>query len=188
MGLLSNPHTRSKFTSIVQTNSSLLSIGLLLGGALWLTALVHPNYNGGTYFSENSLLPGIWQLGHALYYKVLTMFFQFNNCHCYFTNWAFLHSPGDYACAISSCLSVCHPIPYQGRTEHLFFTSLLQVLSDLVSIRRMTWISFIRNIMSNCRYQEKNLAGEVKVTSSDLPLLVINIYFQVQVSSYLSFC
>lgn len=64
MGLLSNPQTRSQISDFVGKRANLLSFLMFVGGSIWMVALVHPAYNGGVYFSENALLPGLFACYH----------------------------------------------------------------------------------------------------------------------------
>jgi len=59
MGILSNPETRSQIASYISKYGNIASVGCFVGGLIWFLALSHPAYNGGVYFSENALLPGI---------------------------------------------------------------------------------------------------------------------------------
>ncbi|XP_067937924.1 glycosylphosphatidylinositol anchor attachment 1 protein-like [Watersipora subatra] len=59
MGLLSNPHTRSKLSTFIGRFANVVSLFMYLGGLIWFLALAHPDFNGGVYFSENALLPGL---------------------------------------------------------------------------------------------------------------------------------
>ncbi|PSN54175.1 Glycosylphosphatidylinositol anchor attachment 1 protein [Blattella germanica] len=60
MGLLTDPGAgRGKLTQLLVTYHNKLCILLYLGGLIWFIILAHDNFNAGTYFSENALLPGL---------------------------------------------------------------------------------------------------------------------------------
>lgn len=60
MGLLTDPGAgRGKLTQLLVTYHSKLCILLYVGGVAWFVILAHDNFNAGTYFSENALLPGL---------------------------------------------------------------------------------------------------------------------------------
>ena len=63
MGLLSDPNKslsakKSKFAIMLCKYHNLLCFVLYLAGIVWFCLLSHKNFNSGTYFSENALLPG----------------------------------------------------------------------------------------------------------------------------------
>ncbi|KAJ9593199.1 hypothetical protein L9F63_015244, partial [Diploptera punctata] len=60
MGLLTDPGAgRGKLTQLLVTYHNKLCILLYVGGVAWFLILAHDNFNAGTYFSENALLPGL---------------------------------------------------------------------------------------------------------------------------------
>lgn len=60
MGLLTDPGAgRGKLTQLLVIYHNKLSIVFYVIGILWFAVLAHDNFNAGTYFSENALLPGL---------------------------------------------------------------------------------------------------------------------------------
>lgn len=62
MGLLTDPSVssdKSKYAKILLKYHNILCFALYLAGVIWFGLLADRNFNNGTYFSENALLPGI---------------------------------------------------------------------------------------------------------------------------------
>ncbi|CAO1411146.1 unnamed protein product [Diamesa tonsa] len=64
MGILSDPNKslstkKSKYAIMLCKYHNLLCFVLYLAGIVWFCLLSHKNFNSGTYFSENALLPGL---------------------------------------------------------------------------------------------------------------------------------
>ncbi|XP_069676493.1 glycosylphosphatidylinositol anchor attachment 1 protein [Periplaneta americana] len=60
MGLLTDPGAgRGKLTQLLVAYHNKLCVLLYIGGVTWFIILAHDNFNAGTYFSENALLPGL---------------------------------------------------------------------------------------------------------------------------------
>ena len=61
MGLLSNPKMRAKMTVFAERYSSFICVTSYLIGVVWLALLAYEPFNAKVYFSENSLLPGLYK-------------------------------------------------------------------------------------------------------------------------------
>uniref|UniRef100_A0A1B0DKR5 Glycosylphosphatidylinositol anchor attachment 1 protein n=1 Tax=Phlebotomus papatasi TaxID=29031 RepID=A0A1B0DKR5_PHLPP len=62
MGLLTDPSglsQKAKYTKLLKRHCKLLCNLLFVAGVAWFAALSDSNFNHGTYFSENALLPGL---------------------------------------------------------------------------------------------------------------------------------
>lgn len=66
MGLLSNPEIRDKLKIFAEKYSSLFGAISYFIGVIWLLLLAYEPMNAKVYFSENSLLPGLFhKLNHC---------------------------------------------------------------------------------------------------------------------------
>ncbi|KAK7006502.1 Glycosylphosphatidylinositol anchor attachment 1 protein, partial [Halocaridina rubra] len=62
MGLLTDPGVeRSRLPAMLEKHHRPICLTLYVLGIIWFLALAHNNFNHGTYFSENALLPGLVQ-------------------------------------------------------------------------------------------------------------------------------
>lgn len=59
MGLLTDPTGHGKPTQYLMQYHRSISVLLYFASLLWFALLAHENFNSGSYFSENALLPGL---------------------------------------------------------------------------------------------------------------------------------